>query len=275
MRSLPLTLIALLCTAPAAPGAQQTAGAEQVTVPFTDPSRPGRLRVGLTQGSIKVTGTNRKDVLIVARPRTGGNAARDGGRADGLRRIPQAPSFSIQEDQNEMSVRSETPNIAFDFDIQAPARTHLKLSTINNGAITVEAIEGELEIGNTNGGITLTGVSGSVVADTTNGNVLASLGRVTAQKAMAFTSFNGRVDVTLPASTKANLKLRSDNGDVYTDFDVAMRPSPAPPAVTDTRRDGGRYRITVNKSIYGSINGGGPDIELRTFNGNVYVRKGK
>jgi hypothetical protein len=37
----------------------------------------------------------------------------------------------------------------------------------------------------------------------------------------------------------------------------------------------GRYRITVNKSIYGSINGGGPDIELRTFNSNVYVRRGK
>ncbi len=28
-------------------------------------------------------------------------------------------------------------------------------------------------------------------------------------------------------------------------------------------------------TIYGTVNGGGPDFELRTFNGNVYLRKGK
>jgi DUF4097 and DUF4098 domain-containing protein YvlB len=128
-------------------------------------------------------------------------------------------------------------------------------------------------IDNTNGGITLTGVAGSVVANTTNGHVVATLTRVTAQKAMAFTSFNGRVDVTLPAATRANLKLRSDNNDVFTDFDVQLGSAPA--SVQDTRREGGRFRISVNKSIYGSINGGGPDIELRTYNGNVYLRKGK
>jgi hypothetical protein len=33
--------------------------------------------------------------------------------------------------------------------------------------------------------------------------------------------------------------------------------------------------VAIDKAIYGSINGGGPDFEMRTFNGNVYVRKGK
>ena len=28
-------------------------------------------------------------------------------------------------------------------------------------------------------------------------------------------------------------------------------------------------------AVYGAVNGGGPDFEIRTFNGNVYVRKGK
>ena len=80
--------------------------------------------------------------------------------------------------------------------------------------------------------------------------------------------------MTLPAATKANLKLRSDNGNVYTDFDLALKP-PAQAAARESQGGQGRYRITVNKSIYGSINGGGPDIELRTFNSNVYVRRGK
>jgi hypothetical protein len=37
---------------------------------------------------------------------------------------------------------------------------------------------------------------------------------------------------------------------------------------------GGKYRLEVNRAIYGTVNGGGPEIELRTFNGSVYLRKG-
>jgi len=81
------------------------------------------------------------------------------------------------------------------------------------------------------------------------------------------------VDVTLPAAVKGNLKLRSDNGEVFTDFDLKASPQSAA-TVEDTRRSGGRYRIEVNKAIYGAVNGGGADFDIRTFNGNIYVRKG-
>ena len=97
---------------------------------------------------------------------------------------------------------------------------------------------------------------------------------MTAAKEMAFTSLNGTVDVTLPPTTKANLRLRSDHGDVYSDFDVQLAPS-APPTVQESRSSNGRYRISRNRSIVGAINGGGPEFELRTFNSNVYVRKGQ
>jgi hypothetical protein len=63
-------------------------------------------------------------------------------------------------------------------------------------------------------------------------------------------------------------------GEVLSDFDVQLRPAP-PATVTDNRRGGGRFQIEVNKSIYGTINGGGPEIEMRTFNGNVFLRKGQ
>ena len=81
------------------------------------------------------------------------------------------------------------------------------------------------------------------------------------------------MDVTLPAAAKANLKLRTDNGSAFTDFDLHTLPAPSSEVVEDTRQSGGRYRLNVNKVIHGTINGGGPDIEVRTFNGNIYVRK--
>jgi hypothetical protein len=46
-------------------------------------------------------------------------------------------------------------------------------------------------------------------------------------------------------------------------------------SVTSSPRGGdGRFRIDVGQAIQGSVNGGGPEFELRTFAGNIYLRKG-
>jgi hypothetical protein len=256
-------------------GASQSASADQVTVPISDPSRPALIDVSLVHGSITVRGTNRKDVLVTARPETDTDrrSRRSDPDATGLRRIPQTAGFRITEEGNRVKVSADSPNRSITFEIEAPTRTNLKLSTVNGGEILVANVEGELTLSNTNGGITLNDVAGSVMAGTTNGSVRATLTRVTAQKDMAFTSLNGTVDVTLPPTTKANLRLRSDNGDVYSDFDVQLAPSA--PVVQENRSSNGRYRISRNRSIVGAINGGGPEFELRTFNSNVYVRKGR
>jgi len=266
---LPLALIvAALGFAPVAEAQQATP--EQIEAPFSDPSRIGTLKVGLVTGSITVKAANRRDVLIVARAR--GDGPRRNTETGGLRRLSQVGGFRVEEEHNEMTIGSDSPNRAIDFEIQVPTRTNLELSTVNGGNIVVDAVEGDLEVTNVNGSITLTGVSGSVVANTVNGKLVATLRQLTAQKAMAFTALNGNVDVTLPASTRATFKLRSDQGDVFTDFEMQVRSTP--PAVQDTQRRGGRFQIEVNKAIYGTVNGGGPEFEVRTFNGNVYVRKG-
>ena len=246
---------------------------ERATASFTDPSRPGLVHIGLIQGKIIVKGDERRDVSIETRSSRMGVLARAPEEPTGMRRLPQQPSITVTEQNNQMSISSPTVNGTVDLQIEVPKRTNLQLSTVNDGDIRVEGVDGELEIGSVNGTITLAGVGGSVVAHTVNGKITATVVRVGPGKSMAFTCLNGTVDVTLPASTKANLKLRSDNGSVYTDFALGtlMQPSAA---VEETRGSGGRYRVEVNKAIYGSLNGGGPEIELRTFNGDVYVRKG-
>ena len=259
-------LAALACALGTLASAQQAP--QRLTVPFTDPARPGTVRVEVVSGSITVRGANRRDVQIEVRPRA---AEPDSASttAGGLRRLQQTPSFSVEEEGNVVSVEVDTPNRPIDFELQVPARANLKLGTVNGGNLLVEGVEGELEIQNVNGSITLTNVGGAVVANTVNGFVRATLTRVLPDKAMAFTSLNGAIDVTLPATVKANLKLRSDRGDVFTDFDLQQRPTPAAPAQTGGRRT----RIEIDRFIYGAINGGGPDIEMRTFNGTVHVRR--
>jgi hypothetical protein len=272
-----LACVAVLCMgvvsiAPVA--ARQAAGpGEQVTVPLSDPSKPGSIDVSLVQGSITVRGSNRKDVLVIAHPEADRPSRRADPDANGLRGIPQTAGFRITEEANRIKVSADSPNRSVTFEIQAPSHSNLKLSTVNGGEILVENIDGDIDVGNTNGGITLNSVGGAVNAGTTNGSVRATMTRVAPQKEMAFTSMNGTVDVTLPASTKANLRMRSNNGDVYSDFDVQLAASA--PVVEENRNGNGRFRISRNRSIVGAINGGGPEVELRTFNSNVYVRKGR
>lgn len=252
-------------------GAQQPA--DQVTVPLTDPGRPANLNLQLVEGGITVRGSNRRDVLVIARAR-GQHQRNEGGGGTGLRKLAQPPAFTVTEERNGILFVLHTPDRAIDFEIQVPNRANLKLGTtaINSG-IVVEGVEGELEINNPNGPITLNRVGGSIVANSVDGQVRATITVVSMQRPMALASFNRDVDVTFPASLKANLKLRSDQGNVLTDFDVTPLQQPA--SIDDTRREGGRVRIEVNRFIYGTVNGGGPEIELRTFNGNVYVRRGQ
>jgi DUF4097 and DUF4098 domain-containing protein YvlB len=183
-----------------------------------------------------------------------------------MKRLTPPRGFSIEERNNEVSINGGFGGRSFE--IQVPARTNLDLSSFG-GPIVVEGVEGELEVKSSGGPVTLTDVAGAVVATSTGGPVTAKLSRVSADKAMSFTSFGGNVDVTLPASVKANVKMRSMQGEIYTDFDLQQKPVGG-----TTTRKGGAFRFDANDAIVGTINGGGPEITLHTFSGRVLLRKG-
>lgn len=263
-----------------------------VTAPFSDASRAGTVKVSVIRGSITVRAGAARDVTITtpARPDQDRDNARGRGRNNalppGMHRLTQPTGVRVEEENNVMTV-STSPGEDSDLELQVPAATSLVLRAVNGGEILVERVNGSIEATNINGKITLSDVGGTVVAHATNGAVVATLREVTAGTPMSFTSLNGSVDVTLPASTKASLKLRSDRGNVYTDFDVQTSQPPAPAAApaagagrdsqrsADRDRNRSRLRVEIDRSVYGTINGGGPDFELRTFNGNVYLRKAK
>jgi hypothetical protein len=257
---------------PAAPGAAAAVAGAKLAVPFSDPSRPGLLRVSLTTGTIRVSAHQGKDVLIVSK---GDERERDHERTDreGLRRIRNTSGgLVVEEERNEMRIGSSNPNRTIVLDIQVPTRTSLVLSTVNDGDIIVQGVEGDLEVNNTNGGVSLKDVSGSVVAHALNEDVTVTLTRV-AGKPMSFTSLNGDINVTLPSTIKANVRLDPGNGEVYSDFDVEML-QPVVKQESAERRAGGKQVLRVDQTMTGRINGGGPEMTFKTFNGDIRIRKG-
>ena len=95
-------------------------------------------------------------------------------------------------------------------DLQVPAGSALSLK-VTNGSIQAQGIVGEMDLESTNGGITLDQVGGSILAHSLNGGLSATVVRLDSQKPSSFSTFNGRIDLTLPVDLHANLNMRSDH----------------------------------------------------------------
>jgi hypothetical protein len=252
----------------AAAGAQ-TAN-DRVAVTFTDPSRPGTVKANLLNGGITVKAYEGKEVVVEARARNRETSNGEGG----MRRIPMvATGLSVEEENNRVQVSVDSIQRAIDLTIMVPTHTSLNLHTVNDGNIVVTGADGDIDVNDVNGSVTLNNVSGSVVAHALNGKVLVTLDRINRQEPMAFSSLNGDIDVTFPADLKANVTLSSDRGEVYSDFDVQLQARPPQQIVEDTRSQGGKYRLRIDKTIRGTINGGGQEIQFKNFNGSIYIRK--
>jgi hypothetical protein len=238
---------------------------ETITVPLSNPGQSGTLKVSLLDGSITVKGYKGTEVQVDATSRSKGNK---GQTKNGLKRISDgAMAFVVEENNNNVSIRKTSWNGAVDFEIRVPENFSLKLAAVNNGNIYVEKVNGEMEISNTNGGIEVQDVSGSVVADALNADINVSFLNISENTPMAFSSLNGNIDITFPKNLKASIKAKTDNGDVYTDFEIEMTK-----ATTKKESGNGVYKITRNKWVIGDINGGGAEMTFKTLNGDVMIR---
>ncbi|UFH54241.1 DUF4097 family beta strand repeat-containing protein [Spirosoma sp. KNUC1025] len=250
---------------------------EQLVVPLSDPGKPGTLRVNLINGSINVVGYNGKDVVIdiAASGVNRRNKRDDDDRpSNGMKRISTGNPFDVsaREKSNTVSVEANSVNQTVDLTIKVPQQFSLRIGTVNHGEISVENVSGELEVNNVNGAIELNNIAGSAIANTVNGAVKATFKSVNTDAPMAFSTLNGNVDVTFPASAKANVKLKSDRGDIFTDFDIDVDKSAS--KVNRTSQNG-MYRVAIDDWVQGKINGGGREIMMKNMNGNIYIRKAK
>ncbi len=130
----------------------------------------------------------------------------------------------------------------------------------------------QLVAGTVNGDIRLTGlttraegttVNGDVRVETTevakattvNGSVVAKLGRADWRDELAFSSVNGDVQVTLPASADFDITASTVNGDIRSDFSIETT---------------GRLR---RQKVRGRVGEGGRSLDLVTVNGSVSILK--
>jgi hypothetical protein len=242
---------------------------ERVVVPARNTTRPRKVDVHLTHGAITVKAYSGKEVIV---EQQGGRrrASNRPAEIDGMRRIDMPRGLTVEEQDNQITVRSSMAGEP-DLLISVPPDTSLSLHTMQ-GAITVEGVKGEIEVDTMNGSTTMTGVSGNVLAHSMNGTLKVTMDAVDSNKPLSFTTMNGTIDVTLPADYKGNVKIGSEHGGVYSDFDFKLGGG-----TITTKNDtaDGKFKVKIDKTMSGTINGGGPEATFKTFNGTIYIRKKK
>lgn len=249
---------------------------ERIAIPLSSPGNKGKLEVGLVRGDISVEAYNGKEVIIEATAKTSdrdddcASCDEDDKRSvpAGMKKIASSPiELSASENNNKVEVETNSWKKAINLTIRVPANFDLEVSTVH-GKVEVTGISGAHEISAVHGPLTLKDMSGSIVSNTVHGDIIVNFIDVTPNEPMSFVTLHGNVDVTFPGNIKATAKMRSDRGEIYTDYDMTVDRSKP-----EVKSDDGKYKVSINSWVYGDINGGGPEYTFKNMHGDIIIRK--
>src|ERR1700677_265200 len=144
--------------------------------------------------------------------------------------------------------------VAVEYHVHVPYRVLLGNVETVNGSVTVRGVEGSGELRSVNGNVEVTESTGRFSEKTTNGNVRLELRQLSDGGPMNLETVNGSVVLGLPSTARANLKVLSMNGDVYSELPV-----------TSTAGSPGA------RAFQAKLGAGGGQISVRTIHGGIHL----
>lgn len=245
-------------------------GQREFKIPLSKPGEDVFLKVDIRTGPVTVVGTNRQDVLVryESMEEEDVNISET---KDGLKKISGGSTgIEVIERNNEITIETENWHKGLRVYLEVPRACDMSINTYHDGDISISDIDGDIEAETFHGPIKAMNIAGSLVANTFHGGVQATFREVTPDAPFAFSTYHGDVDVTFPASFKADMKIKTERGEIYTGFDIAF--SQTQPQLRQEKSEKG-YRAYVDGWIRGTVNGGGPEVMMKNHHGDVYIRK--
>ncbi len=248
----------------------QETPSEQLSIPLTRPDRPGKLVLERHQGSVSVTGYEGNAVLVKATFRRPPGSAGPGDGAGGMKPVSAAAiQLDAREADNVVTVDAHSRTKSIDLEIFVPFRFSVKLGVRDDGDVVVAGLRGDAEVDNPFGRVRLERLTGSANVNTVDGDIAVEFLGVEAGVPLALTTVHGKIDVAFPAGAALTVRMKSDEGMIYSDFDIIAerrktRTEPAAPS--------GGKRFALEEWTTGRIGPGGTDVLLQSFDGNIYIR---
>ncbi|MFO7891789.1 MAG: DUF4097 family beta strand repeat-containing protein [bacterium] len=175
-------------------------------------------------------------------------------------------SISVDDLEGEVTSRTSGGSLYFG---EIAGQVYGKTS---GGSITLHGCKEEVKVETSGGSIDIGEVSGNVVAHTSGGSIKVEevMGAIDARTS------GGSVTAYISKQPRGNCSLKTSGGTVtaYLARDVKV--------TVDAHTSGGRVhtdfpvmvRGTLNKrSLNAEINGGGPELYLRTSGGSIYIKE--
>ena len=264
-------------------------------IPLDSKSQNLKLMVNTFNGNIKITGTEKNEVEVevyemadhsdhsnsehyqhVPNPHPHVTVHPDNYTPNidtsGLKKIKTSTrDFEIVKEGNTIYVTAQNivsrSGKSLGFNIKVPYKCSVTAHSSTIGNIEVEGIEGNLELNSVTGSIKASNIKGAVVSNAVTGITNVKITKTDNATPMVFSSVSGHIDVTLPSDIKSTFKMKTDYGEIFTDFDVKTK------EVDKITSDDDPYRVAMNRWTVSDINGGGQEITFKTLNGNIYIRK--
>jgi hypothetical protein len=279
---LSLFLVGMILSCTNSP-AQKQNFKEHITKEFSVSSSTATLNVYNIDGFIKVEGYDGNKIILEIDKTISG-------KTDKI--IEQGKSefkLNFEQENNEITAYVSEPydsrpdinnrhnkdlhieyNVQVNYTIKVPYSTNLRISTINNGDVSVLDVKGEIKANNINGAITLKNVSKVYEVHTINGKVDINYVTLPPDNAKYYT-LNGDLTVIFPADLSADCTFKSFQGEFFTDFpEVEVMPSKIKKI---TEKEGGGTKHKLEKGSNVKIGKGGLKLNFETFNGNIYIKK--
>jgi len=234
-----------------------------------------RIEVENVNGSIRVTGYDGREVQVTVNETFSADSKEKLEQARKEVKLdistPQEGTVRLYVDgpfRDKCREHDQGYRFRHEFEIKAPRDVTVYLRNVNGGSVKVENVAGDYDVENINGGVEMLETAGSGRAYALNGG-LKVLFRSNPRASSYFGSLNGKVDLFFQPNLAADLRMKTFNGNIYSDFEVT--PLPAHQATAE-RRDG-KLVYRADRFTGGRVGHGGPEIKLDGFNGDIRILK--
>ena len=146
------------------------------------------------------------------------------------------------------------------FEVRLPRATRYQVGPLStaSGNVAVRGVSGEVNVSTASGDVTIKDVAaGSVRASSASGNVDAELTRTDGARDLTFSTASGDVNVKLPGSVDATVRMSTASGSLRTDFPLNVEKSP----------------YGAGESARGQLGSGAAHIKLSSASGNVSLSR--
>ncbi|GJM61851.1 hypothetical protein PEDI_24030 [Persicobacter diffluens] len=229
-------------------------------------SPENQLVLNLDQSDLMIEGYNGNEVLI----KVEGDFKEIPERAQGLTPLSRSQDntgvgLSMKQEGNTLYLQKAIQG-RIKITMKVPMEVAVKVQEKNymdKTTYTLKGLQGDLEINAKAASLKLEEISGPVVAKTVSGDIYCAF-RDMKDKANLLHCTTGSLEVLMPEQSAVNLKIRSFNGEVYTDFQID----------TEVKEAG----VSAFFNLYnfrGTINGGGATLDLQSMESDIYLRKVK